>query len=180
VNAAERSASSNGRRPQCTINAPAPHARHPPQPHPHPQVVVANWVAHQIHHEGVYESELERIGNLYFLRDEPPHRWGGGGQETAGDEEVRGVVQGGLRGFTMRGSSAPAKPHTLSIHPPIHSPPKAVHPNRRDDHGHARGGVPRHRARVTGGRAVRALPAAGVLSAGFAALRVGARKLCVL
>lgn len=39
-----------------------------------PQVVVANWVAHQIHHEGVYESELERIGNLYFLRDEPPHR----------------------------------------------------------------------------------------------------------
>jgi chloride channel 7 len=37
--------------------------------------VVANWVAHQIHHEGVYESELERIGNLYFLRDEPPHRW---------------------------------------------------------------------------------------------------------
>lgn len=38
------------------------------------QVVVANWVAHQIHHEGVYESELERIGNLYFLRDEPPHR----------------------------------------------------------------------------------------------------------
>jgi hypothetical protein len=38
-------------------------------------VVVANWVAHHIHHDGVYESELERIGNLYFLRDEPPHRW---------------------------------------------------------------------------------------------------------
>ena len=37
-------------------------------------VVIANWVAHQIHREGVYESELERIGNLYFLRDEPPHR----------------------------------------------------------------------------------------------------------
>ncbi|GBF97646.1 H(+) Cl(-) exchange transporter [Raphidocelis subcapitata] len=37
-------------------------------------VVVANWVAHQIHREGVYESELERIGNLYFLRDEAPHR----------------------------------------------------------------------------------------------------------
>lgn len=37
-------------------------------------VVVANWVAHHIHHDGVYESELERIGNLYFLRDEPPHR----------------------------------------------------------------------------------------------------------
>jgi hypothetical protein len=39
-------------------------------------VVVANWVAHHIHHDGVYESELERIGNLYFLRDEPPHRCG--------------------------------------------------------------------------------------------------------
>lgn len=39
-------------------------------------VVVANWVAHHIHHDGVYESELERIGNLYFLRDEPPHRYG--------------------------------------------------------------------------------------------------------
>jgi hypothetical protein len=38
-------------------------------------VVVANWVAHHIHHDGVYESELERIGNLYFLRDEAPHRW---------------------------------------------------------------------------------------------------------
>lgn len=40
-------------------------------------VVVANWVAHHIHHDGVYESELERIGNLYFLRDEAPHRWVG-------------------------------------------------------------------------------------------------------
>ncbi|KAF6253336.1 chloride channel [Scenedesmus sp. NREL 46B-D3] len=37
-------------------------------------VVVANWVAHHIHHDGVYESELQRIGNLYFLRDEAPHR----------------------------------------------------------------------------------------------------------
>mmetsp|Transcript_19521 Transcript_19521/g.42325 ORF Transcript_19521/g.42325 Transcript_19521/m.42325 type:complete len:908 (+) Transcript_19521:79-2802(+) len=37
-------------------------------------VVVANWVAHHIHHDGVYESELERIGNVYMLRDEPPHR----------------------------------------------------------------------------------------------------------
>lgn len=37
-------------------------------------VVIANWVAHHIHHNGVYESELERIGNLYFLRDEAPHR----------------------------------------------------------------------------------------------------------
>ncbi|MEW5297643.1 MAG: hypothetical protein WDW36_000839 [Sanguina aurantia] len=37
-------------------------------------VVVANWVAHYLHAEGVYESELERIGNVYMLRDEPPHR----------------------------------------------------------------------------------------------------------
>ncbi|GLI59663.1 hypothetical protein VaNZ11_001600 [Volvox africanus] len=37
-------------------------------------VVIANWVAHHIHHDGVYESELERIGNVYMLRDEPPHR----------------------------------------------------------------------------------------------------------
>ncbi|KAG2454447.1 hypothetical protein HYH02_001466 [Chlamydomonas schloesseri] len=37
-------------------------------------VIVANWVAHHIHHDGVYESELERIGNVYMLRDEPPHR----------------------------------------------------------------------------------------------------------
>lgn len=35
-------------------------------------VVVANWVAHYLHAEGVYESELERIGNVYMLRDEPP------------------------------------------------------------------------------------------------------------
>jgi chloride channel 7 len=37
-------------------------------------VVVANWVAQHIHHDGVYESELERIANVYMLRDEPPHR----------------------------------------------------------------------------------------------------------
>lgn len=37
-------------------------------------VVVSNWVAHHIHHDGVYESELERIGNVYMLRDEAPHR----------------------------------------------------------------------------------------------------------
>lgn len=37
-------------------------------------VVMANFVAHHIHHDGVYESELERIGNVYMLRDEPPHR----------------------------------------------------------------------------------------------------------
>jgi chloride channel 7 len=54
-------------------------------------VVVANWVAHHVHQDGVYESELERIGNLYFLRDEPPHRLGA---LTAGD-----VMATGLRGF---------------------------------------------------------------------------------
>ncbi|GFR49429.1 hypothetical protein Agub_g11486 [Astrephomene gubernaculifera] len=37
-------------------------------------VMMSNWVAHHIHHDGVYESELERIGNVYMLRDEPPHR----------------------------------------------------------------------------------------------------------
>lgn len=37
-------------------------------------VVMANFVANHIHHDGVYESELERIGNVYMLRDEPPHR----------------------------------------------------------------------------------------------------------
>jgi H+/Cl- antiporter ClcA len=29
-------------------------------------VVIANWVAHHIHHDGVYESELEKIGELAF------------------------------------------------------------------------------------------------------------------
>jgi hypothetical protein len=67
-----------GRRPRRS-SAPAARAGASPGQPPQPaaaQVVVANWVAHQIHREGVYESELERIGNLYFLRDEAPHRWG--------------------------------------------------------------------------------------------------------
>lgn len=37
-------------------------------------VVVANWVAHHIHHDGVYESELENTGNVYMLQSEPPSR----------------------------------------------------------------------------------------------------------
>ncbi|KAK9812846.1 hypothetical protein WJX72_004634 [[Myrmecia] bisecta] len=36
-------------------------------------VVCANWVAHHIHRDGVYESELERDGTVFFLRSEPPH-----------------------------------------------------------------------------------------------------------
>lgn len=35
-------------------------------------VVVANWVANLLEHDGVYESELERDGNVFFLRHEPP------------------------------------------------------------------------------------------------------------
>lgn len=36
-------------------------------------VVVANWVAHLIHHDGVYESELERVGkSIYMLQSDPP------------------------------------------------------------------------------------------------------------
>ncbi len=36
-------------------------------------VVVSNYVAHLIHYDGVYESELERDGNVFYLRTEPPH-----------------------------------------------------------------------------------------------------------
>lgn len=36
-------------------------------------VVVSNYVAHLIHFDGVYESELERDGNVFYLRSEPPH-----------------------------------------------------------------------------------------------------------
>ena len=36
-------------------------------------VVVANWVAHLIHHDGVYESELEKVGkSVYMLQSDPP------------------------------------------------------------------------------------------------------------
>jgi len=35
-------------------------------------VVVSNWVAHHVHHDGIYESEIERAGNAYFLKPEPP------------------------------------------------------------------------------------------------------------
>lgn len=61
-------------------------------------VVVANWVAHHVHADGVYESELERIGNLYFLRDEPPHRLQ---VLTAAD-----VMATGVRGFAPVESAA--------------------------------------------------------------------------
>ncbi|CAD7703892.1 unnamed protein product [Ostreobium quekettii] len=35
-------------------------------------VVVSNWVAHHVHHDGIYESEVERAGNVHFLKPEPP------------------------------------------------------------------------------------------------------------
>ena len=31
-------------------------------------VVMSNWVAHNIHSEGVYESDLEKNGTVSFLR----------------------------------------------------------------------------------------------------------------
>jgi len=34
-------------------------------------VVMSNWVAHNIHSEGVYESDLEKNGSVSFLRSEP-------------------------------------------------------------------------------------------------------------
>lgn len=35
-------------------------------------VVCANWVAQLIHKDGVYESELDHDGNVFFLRTEAP------------------------------------------------------------------------------------------------------------
>ena len=37
-------------------------------------VVVSNWVAHVLHSEGVYESDLERDGTVAYLRAEPPNK----------------------------------------------------------------------------------------------------------
>ena len=37
-------------------------------------VVVANWVANLLEHDGVYESEIERDGNVFFLRHEAPRK----------------------------------------------------------------------------------------------------------
>jgi hypothetical protein len=37
-------------------------------------VVVANWVGSLLGQDGVYESEIERDGNVFFLRHEAPHR----------------------------------------------------------------------------------------------------------
>lgn len=31
-------------------------------------VIVSNWIAHYIHPSGIYESELERDGRIFFLR----------------------------------------------------------------------------------------------------------------
>ncbi|CAG9466434.1 unnamed protein product [Pedinophyceae sp. YPF-701] len=37
-------------------------------------VVVSSWMCYHLDSEGVYESELERDGNVFFLRHEPPRR----------------------------------------------------------------------------------------------------------
>ena len=37
-------------------------------------VVCSNWVAKLVHSEGVYESDLEWDGSVFFLRPDPPHR----------------------------------------------------------------------------------------------------------
>jgi chloride channel 7 len=37
-------------------------------------VVVANWVANLLEHEGVYESELEHDHNICFLQHDPPRQ----------------------------------------------------------------------------------------------------------
>ena len=37
-------------------------------------VVVANWVANLLEHDGIYESEIERDSNVFFLRHEPPRK----------------------------------------------------------------------------------------------------------
>lgn len=36
-------------------------------------VVCANWVAQFVHKDGVYESELDHDGNVFFLRTEAPN-----------------------------------------------------------------------------------------------------------
>lgn len=35
-------------------------------------IYVGNWMAHHIHHEGAYEADLERLGEVRFLQSEPP------------------------------------------------------------------------------------------------------------
>ena len=39
--------------------------------------IISNFIAHWVHPEGIYESELERDGRVFFLRQEPPGalRW---------------------------------------------------------------------------------------------------------
>ena len=37
-------------------------------------VVCSNWVAKLVHSEGVYESDLEWDGSVFFLRPDPPQR----------------------------------------------------------------------------------------------------------
>ena len=37
-------------------------------------VIISNFIAHWVHPDGVYESELEADGRVFFLRQEPPGR----------------------------------------------------------------------------------------------------------
>ena len=52
-------------------------------------VAVSNWICHLIHSEGVYENDLERDGNIAFLRGDPPKALG---KQTATDIMSPGVV----------------------------------------------------------------------------------------
>lgn len=122
-------------------------------------VVIANWVAHHIHHDGVYESELERIGNLYFLRDEAPHRCARGAGwcfhlcgvcAVCGLRGLEDMVEmcllacscwllGGALRVPQALSSMWVQAHLLP--PPL----QAAHPDSRDDHGDWCGGLPHGR-----------------------------------
>jgi chloride channel 7 len=52
-------------------------------------VMVSNLIAHWVNAEGVYDSELERDGNVNYLRHEPPHSLR---SQTAGDIMAAPVV----------------------------------------------------------------------------------------
>ncbi len=61
---------------------------------------------------GVYESELERIGNVYMLRDEPPHRLHTLTTETIMASQAVGA-----------GATCPNLPRTLTLPwPPVFLP----------------------------------------------------------
>ena len=53
-------------------------------------VVCANWIAQFVHKDGVYESELDHDGNVFFLRTEAPNVLQ---YKTAGEVRQREVLQ---------------------------------------------------------------------------------------